>query len=176
MMTDEQKKLVEGNHNLIYWYLKNHGLSVDEYYGAAAIGLCNAAMTYDAKNKTQFSTYAYCCIENQIKMEFRHNSTKDAIPKDLLFYYESLVPDTDGVTFLDMLFAKEDVENDVVLQFIIDKYLNKLKKDRDKTIVKLIIGGYSHVEIGKMLNCSKQKSYLVKRDLIDFLYKEGYQL
>lgn len=40
-MTKEQQKLVEDNHNLIYLYLKNSNLPVDDYYGIASIGLCN---------------------------------------------------------------------------------------------------------------------------------------
>ena len=48
-MTDEQRKLVEDNHSLIYLVINNMGLSVEDNYDIAAIGLCNAAIGYDSK-------------------------------------------------------------------------------------------------------------------------------
>lgn len=48
-MNDEQRKLVENNHNLIYAILHKYNLPIDEYYDVAAIGLCKAAITFDAE-------------------------------------------------------------------------------------------------------------------------------
>lgn len=55
-LNDEQKKLVEENHNLIYWYCHKNNLSVDEYYDMLAIELCKAVQTYDS-TKSKISTY-----------------------------------------------------------------------------------------------------------------------
>ena len=33
MLTEEQKRLVEENHNLIYWYCHKYNLNIEEYYG-----------------------------------------------------------------------------------------------------------------------------------------------
>lgn len=56
-MTDEQKQLVEQNHNLIYFYLYRHNLSIEEYYDVAAIGLCKAAITF---KKRQIGVFYVC--------------------------------------------------------------------------------------------------------------------
>ena len=48
-MTEEQRKLVEDNHNLIYSFLQKYHLTIDEYYGLAAIGLCKAGKTYNGQ-------------------------------------------------------------------------------------------------------------------------------
>ena len=60
-LNDEQRKLVEDNHNLIYQYLIDNKLPQDEYYDIAAIGLCKAALKYDT-SKGAFSTYVYRAI------------------------------------------------------------------------------------------------------------------
>lgn len=68
-LNDEQRKLVEQNHNLIYSAMRKFGIrrqDFDDYYGFAAIGLCKAAIDYDKTRSKSFSTYAYLCIQNEI--------------------------------------------------------------------------------------------------------------
>lgn len=55
---------MEQNHNLIYKFLRDRGLSVDEYYGSAAEGICKAAMIYDESKEIKFSVLAYKCMRN----------------------------------------------------------------------------------------------------------------
>lgn len=55
-ITDEARKLVEENHNLVYSFLYKYHLDVEEWYDLAAIGLCKAANTYN-NDKSGFSTY-----------------------------------------------------------------------------------------------------------------------
>jgi DNA-directed RNA polymerase specialized sigma subunit len=75
-LSEEQKKIVEENHNLIYYVLHKHKLSIDKYYGAAAEGLCKAAITYSPDKNTKFSVYAYKCIMNVILTEMRKEKRK----------------------------------------------------------------------------------------------------
>ena len=56
MLTEEQKILVEENHNLIYWYCHKYNLDIEEYYGLFAIELCRAVQLYDP-TKSKISTY-----------------------------------------------------------------------------------------------------------------------
>lgn len=75
-LNDTQRKLVEDNHNLIYSYIHSHKLNLDaveDWYGAAAVGLCKAALIYDESRGCKFSTLAYLCIDNEVKMEMRRN-------------------------------------------------------------------------------------------------------
>ena len=60
-MTEEQKGLVENNLNLVYHVLKkfpNVWQHYDEYVSAGMLGLCKAAIKFDASKCYQFSTYA----------------------------------------------------------------------------------------------------------------------
>lgn len=58
MLTEDQRQLVEENHNLIYGFAHRHHINLDEYYGTLAISLCKAGETFNDK-KGKFSTYAY---------------------------------------------------------------------------------------------------------------------
>ena len=86
-MTDEQRKLIEDNHNLIYSFLYKYHLEVNEYYDLAAIGLCKAAMTYDSE-KASFYTYAYKCMFTSVFSEIRCKYSGNRIPEEQILYYQ----------------------------------------------------------------------------------------
>lgn len=72
MLTEPQKQLVEDNEKLIYYGIKKYAYGdIEKFYGAAAVGLCRAAETYQAGKGTKFSTYALRCICTEIHMEYR---------------------------------------------------------------------------------------------------------
>lgn len=89
-LTAEQQKLVEQNQKLIFWSLKRFGFSIDEYYGAAAVGLCKAAMHWDS-TKSAFSSFASAVIRNEILMEKRTENKLPQNPTSL----DALVPFSD---------------------------------------------------------------------------------
>lgn len=66
-MTEEEKQLVTDNHNVIYFVLHRMKLSKEDYYDIAAIGLCNAAMSWDKSGK--FYNYAWVCIKYALYKE-----------------------------------------------------------------------------------------------------------
>lgn len=65
-LTEEQKRLAEDNHNLIYGFLRRRNYSIEEWYGVAAIGLCKAAAVFDPAKGYAFSTIAYVCMKRAI--------------------------------------------------------------------------------------------------------------
>ena len=74
-LTDEQRARVEENHNLIYFFLRKHGYSIADFYGAAAEGLCKAAQSYDA-DKGAFSSWALQAMRFSVSAECRKQSRK----------------------------------------------------------------------------------------------------
>jgi len=58
-LSSQQRKMVEDNHELIYRFLKHYGLSEDEYYDVAALGLCRAGLYYQENKGMKFSTFAF---------------------------------------------------------------------------------------------------------------------
>lgn len=58
-LTEEEQKLVEDNHDLIYMMADCLELDIDEYYGLLAIGLCHAAQKYKKRKRAyEFAEYA----------------------------------------------------------------------------------------------------------------------
>jgi RNA polymerase sigma factor (sigma-70 family) len=82
LLTAEQQKLVEDNHNLIYGYCQMHRISPDEYYDLLAIELCEAAQNYD-DSKGNFSTVAYKYMENALRLNHLYNHRQMRDPANI---------------------------------------------------------------------------------------------
>lgn len=68
-LTDEQRKLVEDNHTLIYWYIykKNPSVqNIDDIYGILALVLCRCAKNYKPDERAKFSTFVTRAFANEI--------------------------------------------------------------------------------------------------------------
>lgn len=75
MLTEEERKLVEDNHNLIYIVADCMEIDADEYYGLLAIGLCHAAQKYKKRKRAyNFEEFAkIIMIREYFGYEYRHN-------------------------------------------------------------------------------------------------------
>lgn len=59
MLTEDECKLVEDNHDLIYMVSDCLDIDIDDCYGVLAIALCHAAQNYDErKHKQTFNEFA----------------------------------------------------------------------------------------------------------------------
>lgn len=166
-MTRESQRLVEDNHNLIYKILKNTGLTEEDYYDLAAIGLCKAAETYNT-SKYEFSTYAYKCMYNEIhKEKWRKNSLQKFIPDALILHYDKSISDeSDTAPCFEIYMEKRysgESQDDVLAKLIYEDYYNGLRKDRDREILDLFQKGYSHQKIAEIINCPVGTVARVKR-------------
>lgn len=95
ILNEHSKKLIKENHNLIYGFLRDYDLDIDEYYSIAAIGLCNAANSYN-NQESKFSSYAYFCMRNEVLKEIRtQNYKKRLINKKVISYDNDIFNDTD---------------------------------------------------------------------------------
>ena len=161
-MTDEQRKLVEDNHNLIYSFLQSCCLSIEECYDLAAIGLCKAAMHY--KNDIGlFSTLAYKCMRNEIGTEFRKKTADKYLPENLVTSYDAELHNDNGDVCNLLAYIPDDtnVETEALSNLFLENYIKRLK-DRDKLIIKLFSLGYTQKEIGKIVGCSQPEVSRVK--------------
>lgn len=161
--------MIETNHNLIYSFLKKYHLTVDEYYGLAAIGLCKAGLTYN-DSKSEFSTYAYKCMFTSVMQELRKKRQAKAIPENQIIYYQAEIENHKGDTasFINFIPSKVNVENDVLSEVILNEYSKKLNK-RDKVILALFRNGYKQNEIGAIVDCSQAQVSKVKKKLTEYL-------
>lgn len=172
-MNDEQRKLVEDNHNLIYAFLHKYNLSIDEYYDVAAIGLCKAAIMFDKKKGYIFSTYAYLVMLTELKIVFRHNTRRKAIPLDKLTYYQSIISNGDGkeTELLDIIPDNTDIEADIIANETFKQVYSTLS-EQDRRIIHMFELGYKQKEIAKNVGCSQSYISKIKTKIIKLLKED----
>lgn len=159
-MTDEQRKLVEQNHNLIYDFLYKNELNIEEYYDIAAIGLCNAAIKYDSK-KGKFSTLAFKCMKSEVNHHFSYINRKKRIPPSHIYSYDILLSVDEGEynPYINTIFDGNFDTYEIVEKSISYANFSKELDDREKFIIKCFESGLTQKEIGIKLNISQQAVY-----------------
>ena len=156
-MTEEQKKLVEDNHNLIYFTIHKYNLDIEEYYDIFALALCRAAINYDPNKGTTFSTYAVSAM----KGDFLHNIRKSKAKRrsgTCVSINEEIYNDgnNDLITLEDTLSNRLDAfDESILLDF------TKLS-DRLRRILWLSYSGYTQNEIADIFGVSQAQ---INRDL-----------
>ena len=151
-LTEEQKKLVEENHNLIYWFAKKYHVPIEEYYDVLAQGLCMAAYHYDP-SKCSFSTYAYLCMNTEMHVEYRKTLRKSEIPQGNIFHYEN------AWQLSDLIPTNEKTENKVIDRISYENLislLNDILNDKDKEVLSYTLNGLTMREIAKIEGTSHQ--------------------
>ena len=151
-LNEEQKKLVEENHNLIYWFAKKYHVPIEEYYDVLAQGLCMAAYHYDP-SKCSFSTYAYLCMNTEMHVEYRKTLRKSEIPQGNIFHYEN------AWQLSDLIPTNEKTENKVIDKISYENLislLNDILNDKDKEVLTHILNGLTMREIAKIEGTSHQ--------------------
>ncbi len=145
-----KKHLIEHNLRLVVYIAKkfeNTGIGVEDLISIGTIGLIKAINTFKADKKIKLATYASRCIENEILMYLRKNSsTKISISID-----EPLNVDWDGNELLlsDVLGTDSDI-TERGIEDEVDKKLLYIAMDnlskREKSIMELRFGLLSDTE------------------------------
>ena len=162
-MTDEQRKLVEDNHALIYHTIHSMGLLVEEVYDIAAIGLCKAAIKYDSR-KHKFSTFAVRCIRNEILHDFRQrNMKKRAMNEQLISYNEPvLYQDGETILLIDQIESNISTEDEALSHIMYEEIRVQLGKT-DSKVLPYFGKGYTQHEIARMMGVSQANISRVKK-------------
>ena len=149
-LTENQSKLVEQNHNLIYGFAKKYNLDIEEWYDILALALCKAALAFDDK-KAKFSTLYYLCASQMVEVERRKWRTQKRIPKESCI---SLDEPLDSDNELTLKTCLADTRIDFVKDLELKDQLSTLLKtlsDRDKKILKLVQLEVPQEIIGKIV-------------------------
>lgn len=165
-LTVEQQLLVEENHNLIYDFANKRNLIIDEYYDILAIGLCKAAPSYDV-NKGKFSTLAYQCMENELKVYWKHLQSKKTIPEDKIISYNTSrkVGKNESLkeSFINSFADTYSLLDDVIIDNMFCDFFMNLLNDKEKTVINYIINDMTPNEIAIKLQCTVRNIYAIKR-------------
>lgn len=169
-LTEEQKKLAEENHQLIYSFLNSKKLNSEEYYGIAAIGYVAAIRTYDP-SKGRLATIAYTAMYNEVKKHWHYLSRKKYDPEnngyELLSLHEPISDKLDALKVEDTICdpAASDAIESVELVIIFTDFFNKLV-ERDKKILRLRSTGMSQHEIAEVCGVTQT---VIQRRLADMI-------
>lgn len=158
-LNDEQRKLVEDNHKLIYSFMQKKKLFSDDWYSILAIGLCKAALNYNNELGNKFSTYAYATMENEVRLELVKSQTQKRNSEHSVLYYNDNIRsgNTERITLLDTIHDRHiDIENDAIFITDMTNAMNKIKSDKRRFIVKLLSYGYSRKDVSQILGCSQE--------------------
>ena len=145
-LTEEQQKIVEDNHNLIYWYINYANLDFQEWYDLLAIELCYTVMKHD-ESKGTLSTYFKLRADGLVYKEYRKSQAQKRFHFDAE-YIDATHSNTGD--HLDNRIAIADTETEV----------HDLFKGEYGEIMKLRYEGYSQTEIAEKLGVSQ--SYVSK--------------
>lgn len=166
-LTDDQRQLVAENHNLIYSFLHQHKLPVDDdNYSLAAIGLCKAACCYNPE-KGAFSTIAYYGMYSEIcHYNTLANYDKRKIAKYTEYYdFSSYDLEEDfastwgkkqeiykATSIINHASKNNEFEDDCLQRITYQNFIDSLA-DKQKEVAKLYEIGFGSSEIAEILGC-----------------------
>ena len=177
---DENAKdiLIRHNMRLVAHIAKKYSgvAETDDLISVGSVGLIKAISTYKSGRGTTLSTYTARCIENEILMLIRANKKH----KNTLSLSDPVGIDKDGneLTFLDLLFEKEDDVFECVDQRLVkEKLLNSIREvltEREYTVICLrfaLKGGIplAQREVAKLLKISRSYISRIEKKAIEKL-------
>jgi len=135
-LDDSQRKLVEENHNLIYWYASTFGVDLEEWYGDLAIELCKTIVQYDSE-KGSLSNYYKIRADNMMNKERAKLNSKKRSNNGVISIHD----------LYDSNLAEHTDDFDESSLFRFDKC----------GILKMKSEGYTQLEIGEKLGMTQSQ-------------------
>lgn len=143
-LTEEEKRLAEKNHDLVYQFLRAHNYSMEDYYNTAVFGYLKGIQKYCRYdgNNTENNLAGICwnCMRSEMKSYFKMETVKKRKPTEIIMTKVSSAEDE--VIALEIL--KSVMENLTI---------------RQQNIITLKLLGYSNTEICLMMKMSKSSYY-----------------
>ncbi len=178
-------KLIEHNLRLVVYIARkfeNTGVGIEDLISIGTIGLIKAINTFKSDKNIKLATYASRCIENEILMYLRKNSSRKAeVSLD-----EPLNVDYDGNELLlsDVLGTDEDVVfkniEEEADRLILRKAMSHLS-ERERRIMEFRFGfttghEYTQKDVADMLGISQSYISRLEKKIISRLKKEIMRL
>lgn len=142
--TEEEKRLAEKNHDLVYQFLKEHNYSMEDYYNTAVFGYLKGIQKYCRYegNNTENNLAGICwnCMRSEMKSHFKMETAKKRKPAEIIMTKVS------------------SAEDEVLVTEILKCVMENLTV-RQQNIITLKLLGYSNAEICLMMEMSKSSYY-----------------
>lgn len=153
VLNEEQRKLAEENHNLIYKFAWTKHADLEEFYDIFAIGLCHAAYAYDPSKGFKFSVLAYQCMTNEWRSYWRTRFANDRIP-----------PNSEAsLDALELHLGDDGYVYDDTQQYV-DKFVRRLTRT-ERTVLNGLLAGYRCTDIARRLGWSRQYIHKTKKQI-----------
>lgn len=161
-LNDEQRQLVEDNHNLIYQYAHDNNLDLEMWYDLLAIELCKSVLKHDP-SKGKLSTLFYIRAKHAMWREYCKSKSKKR-DGGVIYSLDYEYGDSDGgtVTLGEML---EDEIYDVGDNSIMSILKNEILNSEYGDIIKMRLEGYSQSEIAESMGCSQAHISRILQDI-----------
>lgn len=175
-LTEEQRKFVEDNHNLIYAFAKKNELDLEEYYDILAIGLCKAALSFDPDLGFSFSTYAYKSMKNACNMHWRHEYiAKSAVPSALIFSYNAPITNEQySKDIVDQLNAMFGIYEFDPIKIELKEFLSGLQ-EKEKIILCSSLYGYTQNVLASKFGVTQSEISRIRKRLLKRLEDGVYK-
>ena len=176
-----RQTLIEHNLRLVVYIAKrfeNTGINIEDLISIGTIGLIKAVNTYKAGKNIKLATYASRCIENEILMYLRKNSSQ----RTEVSIDEPLNTDWDGNELLlsDILGTDEDevsrpLEDDADRQMLMEAISCLSERERDIILLRFGLPGgreYTQKEVADRMGISQSYISRLEKRIIDRLRRE----
>lgn len=144
-MTDDEQIEVEKHYDdgggLVGWFIHKEGLEYDDWHGIISQSLIKSVMNYD-ESKGKLSSFFHTVARNDMLMEYREEIEFTGFEDSIERYLEEGSCDYYGI--------------------YLEEFIASLSPRRQQ-IVYLLIDGYSHRDIAKLLNVHHNTIY---RDIL----------
>lgn len=172
-MNQTQQKLVEENHNLIYSFMNKNRLSlnaVEDWYGTCAVALCKAALIFNPDTNIAFSTLAYVCMSNAMKMVFRSQDKEIKNPLSLQY----TITEEENITLQDCICSRSDEIGQVEFYTVFNKHYNKLNETHKNIINDFIYTDMTQGELSTKYNISRATISRIYHKFLNNIYSDLY--
>ena len=173
--------LIEHNLRLVVYIAKrfeNTGVGIEELVSIGTVGLIKAISTYNVEKNIKLATYASRCIENEILMFIRKNSS---VRREVSFD-EPLSVDWDGNELLlsDVLGSDSDavsraMEEDEERRLVREAVENLSSRERVIIEMRYGLGGYrefTQKEVADALGISQSYISRLEKKIMEILKKK----
>ena len=180
-----RQTLIERNLRLVVYIARrfeNTGINIEDLISIGTIGLIKAINTFRADKNIKLATYASRCIENEILMYLRKNSSQ----RTEVSLDEPLNTDWDGKELLlsDVLGTEGDVvmrpiEADVDRKLLRDAVAKLSGREQEIITMRFGLGGtreQTHKEVADQLGISQSYISRLEKRIISRLKKEIVRL
>lgn len=151
----EHKKLI--HHVMKKYNIKPTGIyDEDDYFQAGLIGVWIAAEKYDPSRGTTFATHAVPWIRSQMLKLTSYEKAEMRMAETVSIYKEISKTSDVPLLMVDIIPLDKDVEEKLIDRISLKERIREAMKF-EPFIVKKMIEGYKHAEIGEQMGITKQR-------------------